>query len=211
MTAEGKALRGKELGTENTDECLSASGWCYFDLQTVRTSLPGDVCMRRVSETHEHEARGGTSVRRQRPTPAAAAVGGRSPLAGAGAERPRRFRVATPPSGDLAAHFFARVPARGGPAGPICSACALTRRDARAGGGPGAPCAAPGSGARRARSTAVLPGASAPGCAVHTGSEAEQQHPFGASRAALSRRGPQARAAAARRQAPRTALAPPRR
>ena len=47
-------------------------------------------------------------------------------------------------------------------------------------GRPGAPCAALGSGARRARPTAVLPGASAPGCAVHTGSEAEQQHPFGA-------------------------------
>ena len=71
------------------------------------------------------------------------------------------------------------------------AACLLLTTEARRArrGGPGAPCAAPGSGARRARPTAVLPGASAPGCAVHTGSEDEQQHPFGASRAAL-RRGP---------------------
>ena len=130
-------------------------------------------------------------MRRKRPTPVAAAVGGRSPLVGTGAERPRHFHLAAPlwATSQHTLLAFARVLASGGPCRPICSAYAVSRRDVRAEGGPGAPGSALGSGARRARPNAGLPGTSAPGCVVHTG-QRPNSSTLGASHAALRRAGP---------------------
>jgi hypothetical protein len=71
---------------------------------------------------------------------------------GTGAERLHHFHVATPVSGRSQHTLLACR------RGEALQAYALPGRGARAEGGPGAPCAALGRGARRAMPTAVLPG-----------------------------------------------------